>query len=123
MKSLLSPVSLLVTVTVAPGTTAPAAVTVPRISPVFLLCENADPASHSTKVNASVQRMKHVMEFLPSKKSIPSPSDGTLEYLPARNANSSRTLTSTGAQETGRAKLFSRPSQQPSCRRGISLFY
>src|ERR1022692_13659 len=64
-KSFVSPVSLLVSVTVTPGNTAPPADTVPRISPVFLLCENASPAMPSRRQNASAQRMKLVMEFLP----------------------------------------------------------
>src|SRR5580704_1911219 len=62
-KSFVSPVSLLVSVTVTPGTTAPPADTVPRISPVFLLCENADADTNSRRHKASDQRMNLIMEF------------------------------------------------------------
>jgi hypothetical protein len=57
---------MFVSVTVAPGTAAPAAITVPRISPVFLLCGNVGKAMHSRRQNTSAQRMKLIMEFLPS---------------------------------------------------------
>src|ERR1700677_1330275 len=62
-KSFVSPVSLLVSVTVTPGNTAPPADTVPRISPVFLLCENADADTNSRRHKESHQRRTLIMEF------------------------------------------------------------
>ena len=54
-------------VTVAPATIAPeVSVTVPRISPVFLLWGNAGVEMTSNRETASAQRTKLFMEFLPS---------------------------------------------------------
>src|ERR1700739_2861123 len=68
-KVFVSPVSMFVRVTLAPGTAAPAAVTVPRISPVFLLCANAGETRERMKGSATTQRMKRIMEFLLSRNS------------------------------------------------------
>src|ERR1700728_427768 len=62
-KFVVSPVSLLLRVTVTSGSTAPPADTVPRISPVFLLCENADAETNSRRHKASDQRTNLIMEF------------------------------------------------------------
>ena len=58
--------------TATPGTTAPdESVTVPRMSPELVLCENAGPVVHSRRQKTSTRRMNLIMEFLPSKKPIP----------------------------------------------------
>src|SRR5437868_1517282 len=62
-----SPVSMLLSVTAAPGIAAPdESVTVPRISPVFLLCPKLDVAKPSKKQKLKVitQRTAFFMNFL-----------------------------------------------------------
>jgi len=50
MKSFVTPVSILVSVTVTPGIMAlEASVTVPRISPVFVFCEKAGFGRNTTR--------------------------------------------------------------------------
>src|SRR5580692_4623921 len=84
MKSFVSPVSILVTVTVAPGKTAPvASVTVPRISPVFLLWEKTGLAIQTTRQNASANLNNLFIEFLPPQElTIPSGTAFPLDDTP-----------------------------------------
>src|SRR5271168_4476136 len=68
-KSLVSPVSMLLSVTAAPATTAPeVSATVPRISPVFLLWERTGLAIPTTRQNASAKRNNPFIESLHPRK-------------------------------------------------------
>src|SRR5580693_4130624 len=61
--SFVSPVSTLLSVTLAPATTAPeVSATVPRISPVFLLWERTGLATLTTRQNASAKRNNPFIE-------------------------------------------------------------
>src|SRR5271169_2973326 len=68
-KSFVSPVSILLSVTLAPATTAPeVSATVPRISPVFLLWETTGLAIPTTTQNASAKRNNPFIESLHPRK-------------------------------------------------------
>src|SRR5580658_9579088 len=65
MKSLVSPVSILASVTVTPGTPAPLeSETVPRISPELVLCAKDRLPANARKHTASVKRITVLMEIL-----------------------------------------------------------